>query len=213
MTLVPAEYEHLGGIMPSVYRVTNTVNGKSYIGICKGAVRLRWRRHCTDADRRKRSGCIILWKAIRKYGKETFALETLYEAVDWREACMVERGLIAQYGTMSPSGYNITAGGQGTLGYKAWEGRRHTTETKRKMSQWQIGKKLSEETKRKISAKAIGRRKSPEEVEEMRQRKFTQAHREKIRASLKGREFTPEWRAKISAGLKRRWARAHGDAS
>jgi group I intron endonuclease len=195
--------------MPFVYRATNKANQKAYIGICKGAVRKRWRRHCSDAISHRHGGCAILWRAIRKYREASFVLETLYEAVDWREACAVERALIAHYGTMRPRGYNITAGGQGTLGYKAWAGRRHTAETKAKMSVWQIGKKHSAETKRKIAERAKGRKKSAAEIEEMRRRPFSAAHRAKIRAALKDRYFSPEHRAKITEGLKRRWARYH----
>lgn len=193
--------------MPFVYRATNTVTGKAYVGISKLAVDKRWRRHCSDAHSRKSGGCTLLWRAIRKYGESSFAVETLYETVDWLEACAVERALIAQYGTMKPSGYNITAGGQGILGYKVWIGRRHTPETKAKMSAWQIGKRLSEETKRKIGARAAGRKKTPEEIEEMRRRPFTLEHRAKIKAALKDRYFSSEHRAKITEGLRRRWAR------
>jgi len=198
--------------MPFVYCATNRINGRKYIGISKGKPEARWLRHCRAAATKPRfRDYPPLQKAIRKYSKRVFKLETLYEAVDWLEACKVERGLIAQYGTLVPNGYNLTAGGEGTLGLKVWAGKRHTPETKAKMSAWQIGKKLSEETKQKIAAKAKGRKKKPEHVEAMRGRLFTEEHRAKIRASLKGREFTPEWRAKITEGLHRRWARWHAE--
>lgn len=66
-------------------------------------------------------------------------------------------------------------------------GRRHTEETRRKMSEAARGRKLSDEQRQKISDYHKGRPKSPE-------------HRAKIGAAHKGRVFTEEHRRNISLG-------------
>jgi len=94
-----------------VYKITNTVNGKMYIGLTTGTVKKRWREHICAA----RMGVLEypLYRAMRKYGTAAFKCIMIYEAVDKRELQAVECGLIAQYGTMTGAGgYNQTAGGE-----------------------------------------------------------------------------------------------------
>jgi group I intron endonuclease len=98
-----------------VYMIKNKVNGKAYIGMTKEKVQTRFKRHL---GRDKHSRCYALQAAFAKYGNENFSIETLYEGDSYSEIKMVEKGLIAQYGTMTPNGYNLTAGGDGACGYK-----------------------------------------------------------------------------------------------
>lgn len=94
------------------YKITNTVNGKSYIGITRGSLAKRWREHRCAANSGNDKP---LYRAIRKYGEHSFELSVLYEATSMKELQMVERGLIAQYGTykLGGRGYNMTDGGEG----------------------------------------------------------------------------------------------------
>lgn len=94
------------------YKITNTTNGKSYIGITRGSLEKRWREHRCEAS----SGSDKpLYRAMRKYGAEAFDLRVLYEATSLQELKVVEKGLIAQYGTykLGGKGYNLTDGGDG----------------------------------------------------------------------------------------------------
>lgn len=70
-------------------------------------------------------------------------------------------------------------------------GRKHSAETKAKMSAWQIGKRLSEETKVRIAAKAIGR-------------VATQASRDANRQGQLGRRHTDEVLARMRAAKARK---------
>lgn len=93
-----------------VYKITNKVNGKIYIGVTKNHLSTRWAIHKWDARNGTNS---ILHRAIRRYGVDAFRREIVYEASSVAEMLMVERGLIAQYGTTNPRvGYNIRSGGE-----------------------------------------------------------------------------------------------------
>lgn len=124
-----------------VYKITNKINGKSYIGqTCKsGAV--RFKEHLRAANRSNPKGmCAILPSAIRKYGKEAFSFEELAVAFDMLSLDLAEQELIRTYGTLVPAGYNVDLGGrhgQRRLGFltrtkisTANSGRRHTNTPK-----------------------------------------------------------------------------------
>lgn len=111
-----------------VYCVINTVNGKRYIGVTSVALNVRWNSHTLDA----RNGAkTALHRAIRKYGADVFLVEQIASVApggDYRALLALEREIIAQEGTMVPAGYNLTAGGEGGLGY------RHPPEMRAKLS-------------------------------------------------------------------------------
>lgn len=95
-----------------VYKITNKVDGKAYIGITTCSIAKRWREHLCAA----RTGSPkLLYRAMRKHGTLGFKIEPLYEASSLQELKVVERGLIAQYGTHANGkrGYNLTSGGEG----------------------------------------------------------------------------------------------------
>ena len=55
-----------------IYVITNTVNGKQYVGQTRLTVGHRWNEHVRHA-KRKRKG--VLHAAINKYGAESFGIE------------------------------------------------------------------------------------------------------------------------------------------
>lgn len=122
-----------------IYMITGP-NGKRYIGKTRHRnVESRWREHIAHAERGAQQ---VLHKAIRKYGAEAFTLVVLCECVDAREASVVERGLIAQYGTYwsAAAGYNMTCGGEGTTGRKHSEAHKEAMRllyTGRPLPEWQ----------------------------------------------------------------------------
>jgi group I intron endonuclease len=58
-----------------VYKITNNVNGKFYVGKTVKTVQNRFCNHCYDAI--KRNSTTYLHRAIRKYGKENFIVEKI----------------------------------------------------------------------------------------------------------------------------------------
>ena len=95
-----------------IYLVTNTANGKQYIGqTCKDNPHERWARHLDT------SGCDLsaLQKAILLHGEENFEFECIDESYDQYAADQLEISYVSMYGTEYPNGYNLTAGGAGCL--------------------------------------------------------------------------------------------------
>lgn len=185
-----------------IYKITNRINGKVYIGQTVGSLEARWKRHCTNS-----SGCTAIRDAIQKYGKENFTVEQIDAACDREELNYKEGYWIARYNSMVPKGYNLCDGGESTGGYI------HTEESKAKMSSIRkgrfcgenhprFGKPHSEETKKKISENrkgkhcgeehhAYGKRQKPESIAKMRESKLGTKHSEgtieKMKAAHKGK--------------------------
>ena len=99
-----------------IYKVTNKINGKVYIGQSVDIGR-RWRQHMTAEDD------IYFHKAIQKYGVENFEWEVIEQCkkkdLDEREIYWIE------YYDSFNKGYNCTRGGDGVSGgedHPRWKG-------------------------------------------------------------------------------------------
>lgn len=126
-----------------VYKITNKINNKVYIGITSNGLSARWKEHLYNAEH----GCPFkLHKAIRKYGKENFLVELLDFCNSWEELEEREKYYISEYKSLQDEfGYNMTEGGDGTIG------RYVTMETRDKIRQKAIGREVSDETRMKLS--------------------------------------------------------------
>lgn len=149
-------------------------SGKRYYGITKQKPKKRWKngrgyknnRHFTDA--------------INKYGWDNFQHEVLFDDLTEDEAKLLEQFYIVLYDTTSrDKGYNITLGGDGTLGHEV------TEETKYKLSEGNKGKVFSKEHKQKISESLKGIHRSEDTKQKMRGKKSEEA-RKKMSESKKG---------------------------
>ena len=92
-----------------IYKITNKVNGKSYIGQTVQSVKERFYQHCAT----KCSQAIlnmVIHKAITKYGKSNFTIEVI-EEVESANLNDRERYWIRYYDSYN-NGYNSTEGGQ-----------------------------------------------------------------------------------------------------
>ena len=164
-------------------------NGKSYIGISSATAKGRFDAHCLP------SNTAIVGRAIKKYGKDAAQLKTLAIASNWEYLCELERKAITIYKARSPFGYNMTDGGDGTLGLRHSEAAKKTISEKNKLSMRGnknfAGHKLSPEHRAKLLAVNLGKPKSDEV-------------KAKLSAKNKGRKHTAEATAKIAAaGLGR----------
>lgn len=130
-----------------VYKVTNKINGKIYIGQTIKPLNYRWSQHCSCT-----SNCVALNRAIAKYGKENFMVEQIDVANSQNELDEKERYWIKFYQSFGEKGYNLTNGGE--------INKLVSDETKLKISKankgnkYCVGRIMSDETKRKISEKA-----------------------------------------------------------
>jgi len=92
-------------------------NGKHYIGLTTTSLEQRQTQHRTRA---KSQDTKCLYNALRKYGMvDTFELIEIDTADTLEELCEKEIGYIIEYNSyyMNKNGYNMTYGGEGTLGY------------------------------------------------------------------------------------------------
>ncbi len=120
-----------------VYKHTNKINGKVYIGqTCKEPTR-RWE------SRSGYKSCTHFNRAIEKYGWDNFEHEVLYAELALEEADEIERKLIKEYKSNDPNfGYNIKEGGHNS---------KLPEITKERISKAKKGSHASEETKKKLS--------------------------------------------------------------
>lgn len=157
-----------------IYKITNTVNGKSYIGFSSKTLKQRWRKHRHDAKTGRKT---YLCNAIRKYGHRKFKKEILFETkiLELAKSVMEEK-FIKEHQTYWLHGieYNMTMGGDGTLGHK------HSRETREKMSKSHTGKKHTEITKKKLSKQRKG------EGNPNYGRIFSKEYRSKIGSAVSG---------------------------
>lgn len=153
--------------MGSIYKITNTINGKSYIGqTTRKQVADRIDKHLNGHP----GGSLPLKQDVEKYGRDAFAVEVLHGDIIPELLNNLEIKSIQEYNTVSPNGYNLTQGGNKPPSRKdktvSVETRKKmskahkspSAETRRKMSEakqgnrYHSGKTHSPETKRKMSA-------------------------------------------------------------
>ena len=94
--------------MAYIYKITNDVNGKIYIGKTQFSVEKRFREHCSDSLK-ERCEKRPLYSAMRKYGIEHFHPELIEETDNPEER---EKYWIEYYDSFK-NGYNATIGGDG----------------------------------------------------------------------------------------------------
>ena len=92
-----------------IYKITNKINGKSYIGQTIQSVKERFYQHCATKCSQAVLNMVI-HKAITKYGKSNFTIEVI-EEVESANLNDRERYWIRYYDSYN-NGYNSTEGGQ-----------------------------------------------------------------------------------------------------
>ncbi|NJO48130.1 MAG: GIY-YIG nuclease family protein [Leptolyngbyaceae cyanobacterium RM2_2_4] len=133
-----------------IYKITNLVNSKIYIGQTIQLPNIRWRRHARGIDK------TAISLAIQKYGKENFKFEVIEECSSLEELNFKEELLIAKLNSLAPFGYNIKRGG---------DNHKQAESTKSKIREANSGENNgwfgkhtihSEDTRKRISENKIG---------------------------------------------------------
>ena len=99
--------------MSAIYKITNKINGKAYIGkTLKSNPIDRFKTHIKDSKIEGRKNR-ALYRAFNKYGIENFNFEVIEEVNDYTKLSEREIYYINKYDTYK-NGYNETLGGDGT---------------------------------------------------------------------------------------------------
>lgn len=101
-----------------LYRITNKINGKIYIGQTVEPTK-RWYQHRRDAAH----PTMAIHYAINKYGAHNFEFEVIASCKTWDNVNELETLLVAQYDclTINGKGYNIALGGMNAPKSDAWK--------------------------------------------------------------------------------------------
>jgi group I intron endonuclease len=114
--------------LPGIYIIKNLVNGKVYIGESLN-VKTRMRKHKTVSLQ-------VIHNAFKKHGMMNFEIYVEYfPNFTKKDLVDLERELIIKFNCQSPNGYNILNEGSN------WIGKKHSEETKKKMSEDRSGTK------------------------------------------------------------------------
>lgn len=89
-----------------VYKITNLVNGKIYIGLTTKGIKERWRQHLNCAKHRSIKN-IYLYNSINSYGKDNFKIEQIDAANNIFELNEKEGYWANFYKSYAPNGMNI----------------------------------------------------------------------------------------------------------
>jgi|688.fasta_scaffold10912_6 group I intron endonuclease len=128
-----------------IYKITNTVNGKIYIGQTTRRLKTRWNGHISRSYSKSGSP---LHAAIKKYKKENFTIEIIKKCSSREELNEEEIRLIQEHNSLAPNGYNIMKGGSYNITKK--EKKKQTVEHTQKIREKFL---LRKEEMRELSSK------------------------------------------------------------
>lgn len=152
-----------------IYKATNRINGKCYIGQTINSLKLRKRQHINNALNGN-SDNNYLHNAIKKYGVDNFIWDIIHNDILTMDFLnQLEIFYIGYYDTYN-NGYNLTFGGGGNLGYKP------TQKTKDRIKKSLLGFKHSVQARQNMSKAAKG----------MSDRKHSEKSKKKMSESKKG---------------------------
>lgn len=152
-----------------IYKTTNLVNGRQYIG-----------KSVRNRPSYLGSGS-ILKKAIQKYGKENFVKEIIDKCSSIDELKEREEYWLNYYdAARNPMFYNTHnySYGSGIGELATFYGRHHSDDTKNKLIEILSGRQFSDETRKKMSKSKKGKR-------------FSESHRNKLSESKMGNTNSP----------------------
>lgn len=144
-----------------IYKVTNKVNGKIYIG---QTVRTLEQRKWQHLDAAKHGCKTHFYNAIRKYGEDNFVFEVIDEASSIQELNALERYYIAKFNCIK-EGYNMVDGGNNNVMFLDKVKQKHLESMRSPETRAKISKSMkeyrkehpwTEEQKRKFAKSKYG---------------------------------------------------------
>lgn len=187
-----------------IYVFENKVNGKKYIG--KSYNIERRILHHINLLKKNKEDSPILNNAVSKYGIDNFDIYTLEEC-DAASLSEREKYYIKIHGTHGKNGYNATDGGEGMMGYK------HTTESKKKISESKLGekhpyfgKKLPESHRKKMGRSGEKHPNFGKQMSDEQKSKISKAHFGKVLSEQTKQKISVKSRKLSELGMKRKTA-------
>lgn len=163
-----------------IYKAVNKINGKVYIGQTKKSLARRLYEH-------QRCYVTAFGSALRKHSLNNFCCSIIESCKNREESNSREMFWIKYYRCISPNGYNLNGGGNGSG---------HSESTLAKFKLINLGRKRSKETIAKISASKIGKKHTPEQTEKLRtslKKRYSE-----IPHHMNGKNMPDETKKKIS---------------
>ena len=129
----------------TIYKITNLINNKVYIGQTIRKLQYRWTQHLYSS---KKDPTTPIYYAMKKYGVENFKIEPIVSCFDLNELNLMETHFILEYRSNDSNfGYNCNTGGKNQIpNEETREKHRIASKGERNPN---YGKKTSEEAKRK----------------------------------------------------------------
>ena len=163
-----------------IYKITNNINQKFYIGKTINDIKKRFACHKSNAKSNKNT---ILCNAFRKYGSENFSI-SIIEANILSESDLNNKE-IYWISLLKPQ-YNMTLGGEGVSGHSPSK----ETRLKISISNKNNNIKRTVEQRNNISIKNKGRKRTVEQIHNIsnsqKGKKLSYSHKLKISNSIKG---------------------------
>jgi group I intron endonuclease len=120
----------------TIYRAINKINGKCYTGYDSN-----WPRRLKQHKEKYKNENRKFYDAIKKYGWNNFEWEIVYQSWDL-DYCLkvMEPHFIKEFNSVD-NGYNMTFGGEGTLGFEPWNKNKTNIYTQETLKKMQLAKK------------------------------------------------------------------------
>ena len=163
-----------------IYKIVNLKTNKKYIGKTMDRFIERYWNHTWKLKNKVHDNKYLQY-SWDKYGEDAFSFEVVKVYVDGEDIDALERFYIDYFDTYK-NGYNLTVGGEGTKGYVPTEENKRIVGEKNRINN--LGKKHSKETREKMSKAHKGYVKTSE-------------HRRNLSLSLKGKFVSDETRQKL----------------
>lgn len=195
-----------------VYKITNNITNKSYIGKTTIGYLKRFNKHKFNAEKGVNRR---LYDSMRYHGIDNFTVTLEFTASTIEELNLKEIELISKFNTIMPNGYNMTIGGDGGNTLSNWSeekkkelykqqalkriGFKHSKETKEKISLIHKGKIITEKVKEK-TAKSLKTYFKNFSVEERRDKTSHLRKYDGTRKGSKHSEITKELMSKSKKG-------------